>query len=103
MYRRRAWPVKSARISRTLAPEPVYPCFHCLLVPSLPPQPKTLKTQATKSAVPLAPGELSFVTTSNLSAALSHAKHEIADDEADAESIALQIRAGLDQGIFRLN
>ncbi len=30
-------------------------------------------------------------------------KHEIGDDEADAVSIARRIRAGLDQGIFRLD
>jgi chloramphenicol 3-O-phosphotransferase len=30
-------------------------------------------------------------------------KHEISDDEADAGSIARQIRRGLDQGVFRLN
>lgn len=30
-------------------------------------------------------------------------KYEISDDAADAGSIARQIRAGLDQGIFRLN
>lgn len=30
-------------------------------------------------------------------------KHEIGDDEADPGSIARRIRAGLDQGIFRLN
>ena len=30
-------------------------------------------------------------------------KYEIADDEADAESIAQRIRTGLDQGIFRLS
>jgi hypothetical protein len=30
-------------------------------------------------------------------------EHEIADDEADAESIAQRIRTGLDQGIFRLS
>lgn len=30
-------------------------------------------------------------------------KHEIGDDEADALSIARRIRAGLDQGLFRLN
>lgn len=30
-------------------------------------------------------------------------KHEIADDEADAGSIAQRIRTGLDQGIFRLS
>lgn len=29
--------------------------------------------------------------------------HEIGDDEADAASIARRVRAGLDQGIFRLN
>ncbi|MGA3101378.1 MAG: hypothetical protein ABSD61_05920 [Terracidiphilus sp.] len=29
-------------------------------------------------------------------------KHEIADDEGDARSVARRIRAGLDQGIFRL-
>ena len=29
-------------------------------------------------------------------------KHEISDDAADAKSIALRIRTGLDQGIFRL-
>ncbi len=30
-------------------------------------------------------------------------KHEVGDDEADAASIARQIRTGLDQGIFRLD
>jgi gluconate kinase len=30
-------------------------------------------------------------------------KHEVGGDEADAVSIARRIRAGLDQGIFRLN
>lgn len=30
-------------------------------------------------------------------------KHEICDDEADAASIARRIRAGLDQGVFRLD
>lgn len=30
-------------------------------------------------------------------------KHEIADDGADAQSVARRIRAGLDQGIFRLD
>jgi hypothetical protein len=30
-------------------------------------------------------------------------KHEIGDDEADAASIARRIRAGLDQGIYRLD
>ena len=30
-------------------------------------------------------------------------KHEISDDEADAVSLARRIRAGLDQGIFRLD
>ena len=30
-------------------------------------------------------------------------KHEISDDTADAKSIAQRIRAGLDEGIFRLS
>ena len=30
-------------------------------------------------------------------------KHEVSDDEADAVSLARRIRAGLDQGIFRLH